>query len=212
MVDCLSLCSNIHFDGRFEIKWMHTVWRRVSLTEVGYVWKFNWVAVEHYKPSYLRYSMKKRWMILIKENFKMKTSARNTLKGTVVTVIDGVVNSEVTLRLESGVTVYAIVTIESARLLGLVPGKTAYALIKSSWVILTSADEEIITSARNRLCGVVSRIEKGAVNTEVALDFGNDNTLVAIITNESQNLLNFSIGSAACALIKASHVILAVEE
>lgn len=151
-------------------------------------------------------------MILIKENFKMKTSARNTLKGTVVTVIDGVVNSEVTLRLESGVTVYAIVTIESARLLGLVPGKTAYALIKSSWVILASADEKIITSARNRLCGVVSRIEKGAVNTEVALDFGNDNTLVAIITNESQNLLNFSIGSAACALIKASHVILAVEE
>lgn len=212
MVDCLSICSNIHFDGRFEIKWMHTVWRRVSLTEVGYVWKFNWVAAEHYKPSYLRYSMKKRWMILIKESFKMKTSARNTLKGIVVTVIDGVVNSEVTLRLESGVTVYAIVTIESARLLGLVPGKTAYALIKSSWVILTSADEEIITSARNRLCGVVSRIEKGAVNTEVALDFGNDNTLVAIITNESQNLLNFSIGSAACALIKASHVILAVEE
>lgn len=141
----------------------------------------------------------------------MKTSARNTLKGTVVTVIDGAVNSEVTLRLESGVTVYAIVTIESARLLGLVPGKAAYALIKSSWVILTLADEKIITSARNRLCGVVSRIKKGAVNTEVALDFGNDNTLVAIITNESQNLLKFSIGSPACALIKASNVLLAVD-
>ncbi|MFZ1767193.1 MAG: TOBE domain-containing protein [Candidatus Nitrotoga sp.] len=141
----------------------------------------------------------------------MKTSARNTLKGTVVTVIDGAVNSEVTLRLESGVTVYAIVTIESARLLGLAPGKAAYALIKSSWVILTLADEKIITSARNRLCGVVSRIEKGAVNTEVALDFGNDNTLVAIITNESQNLLQFSIGSPACALIKASNVLLAVD-
>ena len=141
----------------------------------------------------------------------MKTSARNTLKGTVVTVIDGAVNSEVTLRLESGVTVYAIVTIESARLLGLAPGKSAYALIKSSWVILTLADEKIITSARNRLCGVISRIEKGAVNTEVALDFGNDNTLVAIITNESQNLLKFSIGSPACALIKASNVLLAVD-
>ena len=142
----------------------------------------------------------------------MRTSARNTLKGVVETVIDGVVNSEVTLRLESGTAVYAIVTIESARLLDLVPGKVAYALIKSSWVILALADEKITTSARNRLCGVVSRIEKGAVNTEVAINLGNDNSLVSIITNESQNFLQFSIGSPACALIKASHVLLAVDE
>ena len=142
----------------------------------------------------------------------MRTSARNTLKGAVETVIEGAVNSEITLRLESGAAVYAIVTIESARLLGLVPGKVAYALIKSSWVILALADEKIITSARNRLCGVVSRIEKGAVNTEVAIDLGNNNSLVSIITNESQNLLKFSIGVSACALIKASHVILAVYE
>lgn len=91
---------------------------------------------------------------------KMKTSARNTLKGTVETVIHGVINSEIILRLKSGTAVCAIVTIESARLLGLVPGKAAYALIKSTWVILTLADEKFTTSARNRLCGVVSRIEK----------------------------------------------------
>ncbi|CAH1201014.1 DNA-binding domain of ModE / Molybdate-binding domain of ModE [Candidatus Nitrotoga sp. BS] len=142
----------------------------------------------------------------------MKTSARNTLKGTVETVIHGVINSEIILRLKSGAAVCAIVTIESARLLGLVPGKAAYALIKSTWVILTLADEKITTSARNRLCGVVSRIEKGAVNTEVVMDIGNDNTLAAIITNESQTLFKFSVGSPACALIKASHVLLAVDE
>lgn len=142
----------------------------------------------------------------------MKTSARNTLKGTVETVIHGVINSEIILRLKSGTAVCAIVTIESARLLGLVPGKAAYALIKSTWVILTLADEKFTTSARNRLCGVVSRIEKGAVNTEVVMDLGNDNTLAAIITNESQTLFKFSVGSPACALIKASHVLLAVDE
>ncbi|MEO6423052.1 MAG: TOBE domain-containing protein [Candidatus Nitrotoga sp.] len=142
----------------------------------------------------------------------MKTSARNALKGTVETVTDGVVNSEVTLRLASGIAVYAIVTIESARSLGLVPGKTAYALIKSSWVILTLANEKMATSARNRLCGTVSRVVKGAVNTEVVVDLGNNNTIAAIITNESQDLLKFSDGGPACALIKASHVILAVDE
>ena len=134
------------------------------------------------------------------------------MKGTVETVIDGVVNSEIILRLESGAAVCAIVTTKSARLLGLVPGKAACALIKSTWVILTLADKKIITSARNQLCGVVSRIEKGAVNTEVLLDLGNNNTLAAIITNESQNLLKFSVGSPACALIKASHVLLAIDE
>jgi len=141
----------------------------------------------------------------------MNTSARNTLKGTVETVTNGAINSEVTLRLASGAAVCAIVTIESARSLGLVPSKTAYALIKSSWVILTLANEKIATSARNRLCGTVSRVVKGAVNTEVVLDLGNDTTLAAIITNESQNLLQFSLGKPACALIKASHVILAVD-
>ncbi|CAH1386141.1 DNA-binding domain of ModE / Molybdate-binding domain of ModE [Candidatus Nitrotoga sp. M5] len=134
------------------------------------------------------------------------------MKGTVEAVIDGVINSEIILRLESGAAVCAIVTIESARLLGLVPGKAAYALIKSTWVILAWTDEKITTSARNRLCGVVSRIEKGAVNTEVVLDFGNSNTLAAIITNESQNLLKFSVNSPACALIKASNVLLAVDK
>lgn len=142
----------------------------------------------------------------------MKTSARNMLQGKVESVVGGAVNSEVTLRLGSGVAVVAIVTNESVQALGLVPGKVASALIKSSWVILTSADEKIVTSARNRLCGVVSRIEKGMVNTEVILDLGFDTSFVAMITNESQNLFNFSVGSPACGLVKASHVILAVEE
>ena len=142
----------------------------------------------------------------------MKTSARNMLQGKVESVAVGAVNSEVALRLDNGVAVYAIITNESVQALNLAPGKIASALIKSSWVILTSADEKIVTSARNRLCGVVSRIEKGAVNTEVILDLGFDTSFVAMITNESQNLFQFSVGSPACALVKASHVILAVEE
>ncbi len=134
------------------------------------------------------------------------------LQGTVESIVGGAVNSEVTLRLASGAAVYAIITNESVQTLSLAPGKVASALIKSSWVILTSADEKIVTSARNRLCGVVSRIEKGMVNTEVILDLGFDTSFVAMITNESQNLFKFSVGSPACALVKASHVILAIEE
>lgn len=134
------------------------------------------------------------------------------LLGKVVSITKGAINSEVGLKLDNDMTMYAIITNESVQALNLAPGKTASALIKSSWVILASATEKLITSARNQLCGVVSRIEQGTVNTEVVLDLGGNISIVAMITNESQNLLKFSVGSQACALIKASHVILAVTE
>lgn len=142
----------------------------------------------------------------------MKTSARNTLKGKIESVAGGAVNSEITLKLDNGVSVYSIVTNESVQSLGLTAGKAASALIKSSWVILTTADAKIATSARNRLCGVVKKVEKGAVNTEVVLDLGHHTDFTAIITNESQSQLKFVVGSPACALVKASHVLIAVEQ
>ncbi|MGW8250897.1 MAG: TOBE domain-containing protein, partial [Anaerolineales bacterium] len=40
----------------------------------------------------------------------MKLSARNVLKGTVTKVIRGAVNSEVTIRLDSGTEVVSIIT------------------------------------------------------------------------------------------------------
>jgi molybdate transport system regulatory protein len=134
------------------------------------------------------------------------------LLGEVVSITKGAINSEVGLKLDNDMTMYAIVTNESVQALNLAPGKTASALIKSSWVILTSANEKLITSARNQLCGVVSRIKQGTVNTEVILDLGGNTSIVAMITNESQRLFKFYVGSPACALIKASHVILAVTE
>lgn len=134
------------------------------------------------------------------------------LQGKVESVAVGAVNSEVALRLDNGGVIYSIITNESVMSLSLVPGRDATALIKSSWVILAAADEKIATSARNRLCGVVTRIDRGAVNTEVVLDLGDKTFFTAIITNESQNSLKLVVGSPACALVKASHVILAVEK
>jgi molybdopterin-binding protein len=66
----------------------------------------------------------------------MKLSARNVLKGKIVKVIPGVVNSEVVLELSGGVQVVSIITKESAESLGLAVGKTAYAVIKASSVMI----------------------------------------------------------------------------
>jgi molybdopterin-binding protein len=66
----------------------------------------------------------------------MKLSARNVLKGKIVKVTPGAVNSEVVLELPGGAQVVAIITKESAEKLGLAKGKDAYAVIKASSVMI----------------------------------------------------------------------------
>ena len=140
----------------------------------------------------------------------MRTSARNALRGVIASVTPGAVNSEVTLRLGDGVEIIAIVTRRSVEDLQLAPGKPAIALIKSSFVILAKG-ENLRTSARNQLAGLVSSREDGAVNSEIGLDIGGGKTLTATITLESANALELAVGDKVTALIKAPHVILAVE-
>lgn len=140
----------------------------------------------------------------------MKSSARNVLAGTVDSVRDGGVNTEVNVRLQGGDTLHAIVTRESAHELTLAPGREVQAIIKASWIILALADDSIRTSARNRLCGSVTRIVAGEINAEVVLALAGGNTLVIIITRQSLDELALTEGAKVCALIKASHVILGV--
>jgi len=66
----------------------------------------------------------------------MKLSARNVLKGTVVKIVPGSINSEVTLKIAEGIEVVSIVSKDSVASLGLKPGSQAYAIIKASTVIL----------------------------------------------------------------------------
>lgn len=139
----------------------------------------------------------------------MKTSARNQFLGTISKATRGAVNAEVILDIGGGDTLACIITNTSLDSLGLAPGVEAYALIKAPWVIVTT-DEDIRTSARNRLCGVVSRCVEGAVNGEVIIDLPGGKSVAAIITNDSIRSLGIKEGIRACALIKASHIILAV--
>ncbi len=66
----------------------------------------------------------------------MKLSARNMLKGKVVQVTPGAVNTEVVLELPGGAQIVSIITMQSAENLGLSVGKTAYAVVKASNVMI----------------------------------------------------------------------------
>ncbi len=70
----------------------------------------------------------------------MKISARNSIKGTVRQITPGSVNTEVVLELAPGVEIVSIVTKHSVESLGLAPGQTAYAVIKSSDVMVATDD------------------------------------------------------------------------
>ena len=66
----------------------------------------------------------------------MKLSARNILKGEVISVVKGAVNSEVILELPGGAQIVSVITNSSVESLGLKKGKEAYAVIKASSVMI----------------------------------------------------------------------------
>jgi len=67
----------------------------------------------------------------------MKISARNVFKGTIVDVVKGATTSHVRLDV-NGAIVTASITNEAVDELGLVKGKTAYAVIKASDVMVAT--------------------------------------------------------------------------
>ncbi|MDR5739144.1 MULTISPECIES: TOBE domain-containing protein [unclassified Caballeronia] len=141
----------------------------------------------------------------------LRTSARNQLAGKVTRITRGAVNDEIALGLPGGQTIVAVVTHESTEALGLAEGGDAFALIKASWVMLME-DAPAKLSARNQLRGTVASVTRGAVNAEVTLSLDDATTVTAIITNESADTLGLAPGQKAVAVVKASSVIIGVND
>jgi molybdate transport system regulatory protein len=144
-------------------------------------------------------------------SFLMRTSARNALRGTVDAILEDAISAEVALKVADATTIYAIVTRESVRELGLFPGREAVALIKAPFVLVARPDDASRTSARNQICGTLVRREPGGINTELTLDIGGGKTLTAVVTSRSAEALGLAVGDRACGLFDAAHVILAVD-
>lgn len=67
-------------------------------------------------------------------------------------------------------------------------------------------------SARNTLPGKIMAIAKGPVTTEVELEIAPGRSIVSTITTHSANALNLKVGGQAYAVIKASSVMVAVDD
>ena len=161
-------------------------------------------------PSALADDSKNPRRALREDGIPMKISARNVLAGTVQSVTKGAVNAEITLALEGGDTMVAIITNTSADSLQLAAGKPAFAIVKASEVMIGKGVEAARLSARNVLAAEVSKLQDGAVNSEVEVRLPGGTTMVASITKQSVKALELRQGDKVSAIVKASHVLVGV--
>ena len=68
----------------------------------------------------------------------MKISARNVLKGRIVRIVPGAVNTEIEIELAGGEKIVSVITKASVESLGLAVGKEVFAVIKASNVMIAT--------------------------------------------------------------------------
>ncbi|ELA09033.1 putative molybdenum-pterin-binding protein [Moraxella macacae 0408225] len=141
----------------------------------------------------------------------MSISARNQLAAKISAINTGAVNDVISVITAQGDTLTTVITSDSTKRLNLSVGSDVIAIFKAPSVIITT-DNDLIYSSRNQLQGKITNITDGAVNAEISIETDNATPITAIITSQSVKNLNLSIGSDVTALIKASHIVLAVKQ
>ena len=94
--------------------------------------------------------------------------------------------------------------------LGLAVGKEAIAVIKATEVMVGLGEMKL--SARNKFEGTVKEVIRGAVNGIVKIEIAGGNVLSATISLGAIDELRLEEGSKAAAVIKATSVMVGVEE
>ncbi len=63
-------------------------------------------------------------------------------------------------------------------------------------------------SARNTLKGIITAIKGGPIMTEVTVDLGNSQNVVAVVTTTSSERLALDVGMAVYAVIKSTDIMI----
>ena len=85
--------------------------------------------------------IKEEWVILMKDTEGYRFSSRNRFPGTVVSVKESSVDTEVHMRLVGGESLTAIVTSDAAKSLDIKTGDNMTALIKAPMVLVGAKEE-----------------------------------------------------------------------
>jgi len=137
----------------------------------------------------------------------MQISARNQLSGKIDRIDEGTVNTQVHIKLKSGENLVSVITNSAVELLGIRVGDEITAIFKSSSVLL-SADKMIRISAQNQLEGTIDSLTIGKVNTEVVVNIGHNDKVVAVITSDAVKSLGLEVGGSITSVIKSSDIMI----
>jgi len=147
---------------------------------------------------------------ILKET-EMKTSARNSFTGKVTNIRTGMILGEVEVTTPSGLKIVSVITHDSMTSLGITVGQLVTATVKAPWVILVKEDMKLKTSARNKFCGKIVKVNTGQISAEVVVELPDGTKVCSLVTDESVNQLGLKVGDDICALFKAFSVIINVE-
>ncbi len=140
-----------------------------------------------------------------------KISARNTFIGIVSSICRSSLYAEVTLALNGGLLLTAVVSNAAIDNLKLTTGMEAYAIVKAGSVIVATG---LHTNARviggNLFSGTIATITQGTATTEVDIQTDGGIIVSADITHGNFSSLGLKTGDYVCALFQASNVILGV--
>jgi molybdate transport system regulatory protein len=140
-----------------------------------------------------------------------KTSARNSFYGKVSDIRRGDIQSHVIMTTLNGDTIGTMITNDSLSRMGLIPGKLVKAEIKAPWIILQKSSAKPPCTADNILKGTITRINTGALNTEYTAKIDDGTEMCSIVSTESSNHLDLSIGDSVWILFTCYTVVLRVD-
>ena len=134
-------------------------------------------------------------------------SARNQISGTIADIQQGAAMSVVTVSAH-GHTIMSAITNQAVRELGFRQHDAVVAIVKATEGIITKGDAGAMkVSARNKVSGRITHIDKGPAMAVVTLDAQNWKVTTAI-TRQAADDLQLAQGDQVTALFKATEVLL----
>jgi molybdate transport system regulatory protein len=136
-----------------------------------------------------------------------QVSARNQINGTIAEIQKGAAMSVVTVSAQ-GHTITSAITNQAVQELGLRQHDAVVALVKATEGIIAKGDAGAMKiSARNKVSGRVTHVEKGPAMAAVTVDARNW-TLTTAITRQAADDLQLAPGDQVTALFKSTEVLL----
>lgn len=139
----------------------------------------------------------------------IKTSAPNQLFGMITELKNGLVNTEMQLKLKGGEKICANLSHAEAEAMSLTAGSEVLALINTNDIILNSGPDRFRFSDRNKLSGIISRVHSADITAEIVIQLPGGDSLTVLITQQSAQSLGLKTGMQCRAIFKSNAVLLA---